>query len=173
LGEDAKTEIQFKSAMDTAVRILTSRSHAAGELARKLTKRRIKADVIEQVVAECKRLKYLDDEETARLYLRELKSKGYGRRYVRNAMHRKGLAAETVESSLAEGYSTSEERENAESLVEKKHATFNREKDPRKRKSKIYRYLYTRGFSPDVITGAINKKTDWEVAMRDLAEPNK
>lgn len=168
MEEIAKTEIQFKSALDTAVRILTSRSHTASELARKLKSRRIETAIVEQVLAECKRLNYIDDEETARLYLRELKSKGYGRRYVRNAMHRKGLAAETVESSLAEGYSTSEERENAESLVEKKHATFNREKDPRKRKSKIYRYLYTRGFSPDVITETINKKTDWEITMRIL-----
>ncbi len=157
MEENTQTEIQFKSAMDTAVRILTSRSHTSSELARKLKKRRIKAEIIEQVVAECRRYNYIDDEATARQYLNELKLKGYGRRYVRNAMRKKGLAADTIEICLDEGYTRSEERENADKMVEKKQSAFNREKDQRKRKSKIYRYLYSRGFSPDVITEAINK----------------
>ena len=157
MEENIQSEIQFRSAMDTAVRILTSRSHTAIELTRKLKKRRIKPAIVEQVLTECKRLNYIDDENTARFYLKELKSKGYGRRYVRNAMRKKGLAAETIEISLEEDYSSSEERENAEKLVEKKQSTFKREKDHRKRKSKIYRYLYSRGFSPDVITETINK----------------
>ncbi|MCP3953568.1 MAG: regulatory protein RecX [Desulfobacterales bacterium] len=155
-----KEAIKFRSALDTAVRILTSRSHTASELARKLKKRRIKAVIVEQVLAECKRLNYIDDEDTARLYLKELKLKGYGRRYVRSAMRKKGLAVETIESRLEQGYSNSEESTNAEKLIEKKQSTFNREEDPRKRKSKIYRYLYSRGFSPDVITQAIYKSTD-------------
>ncbi len=111
-------------------------------------------------MAVCKCLNYIDDEDTARLYLKELKLKGYGRRYVRSAMHKKGLAVETIESRLEQGYSNSEESTNAEKLIEKKQSTFNREEDPRKRKSKIYRYLYSRGFSPDVITEAIYKSTD-------------
>jgi len=152
-----KDDIQFRSAMDTAVRILTSRGHTGRELALKLKKRRIKPAVVDQVVAECERLNYIDDAETARHYLEELKRKGYGRRYVRSAMHKKGVAADTIDRILEQGYVDSEERENAESIVEKRQATFNREKDPRKRKSKIYRYLYSRGFSPGTIAEAMNK----------------
>ena len=146
-----KAETQFRSAMDTAVRILTSRSHTAIELTRKLKKRRIKPAIVEQVLTECKRLNYIDDENTARFYLNELKLKGYGRRYVRNAMRKKGLAAETIEIALEEGYSGSEEKEIALKMLAKKKSTFTREKDSYKRKGKIYRYLYTRGFSPDTI----------------------
>ena len=159
MEKDAQSEIQFRSAMDTAVGLLSRRAHTAHELSLKLKKRRIRGEIIERVVAECTRLNYIDDEDTSRLYLNELKSKGYGRRHVRNAMRKKGLAADTIEDTLEQGYSNSEERENAERMVEKKQSAFNREKDQRKRKSKIYRYLYSRGFSPDVITAAINKRS--------------
>ncbi len=155
-----KDDIQFRSAMDTAVGLLSRRAHTAHELSLKLKKRRIKPAIVEQVVAECERLNYIDDTDTARHYLEELKRKGYGQRYVRSAMRKKGLAADTIENILEEGYSTSEEEKNAERIMEKKQSTFNREKDPRKRRSKIYRYLYSRGFSPDVITAAIHKSTD-------------
>ena len=151
MGEEAKTEIQFRSAMDTAVRILTSRSHTAHELASKLKKRRIRGEIIERVAAECVRLHYIDDEDTARRYVAELKSKGYGRRHVSAAMRKKGLAADTAEIALEEGYSGSEEKEIALKMLEKKHSTFSREKDRYKRKGKIYRYLYTRGFAPEII----------------------
>jgi len=149
-------EIQFRSAMDTAVRILAGRGHTSSELARKLKSRRIKPDIVAQVVAECERLNYINDANTAQLYLKELKRKGYGRRYARSAMRKKGIDAATIESCLENGYPHSEEIENAAAMGHKRQATFNREKDPRKRKSKIYRYLYNRGYSPDTITSVIS-----------------
>ncbi len=158
MAEDAKTDIQIKSAMDTAVRILTSRSHTASELNRKLKKRRIKAAVVEQVLAECKRLNYIDDKDTARRYVAELKSKGYGRRHVNAAMQKKGLAADIAEIALEEGYSDSEEKTIALKMLEKKKNTFTREKDRYKRKGKIYRYLYARGFSPETIASVSNRR---------------
>lgn len=145
--------------MDTAVRILTSRSHTAHELALKLKKRRIRGEIIERVAAECVRLHYIDDEDTARRYVAELKSKGYGRRHVGAAMRKKGLAADTAEIALEDGYSDTEEKEIALRMLAKKKSTFTREKDRYKRKGKIYRYLYTRGFSPQTISAVSNS---WE-----------
>lgn len=142
--------------MDTAVRILANRGHTSSELTRKLKSRRIKPDIVAQVVAECERLNYLNDTDTARQYLEELKRKGYGRRYVRSAMRKKGIDAGTIESCLENGYSYSEEFDSAVAVAHKKQASFNREKDHRKRKSKIYRYLYNRGYPPDTITSVIS-----------------
>ena len=98
-----KDKIQFRSAMDTAVGLLARRAHTAHELSLKLKKRRIRGEIIERVVAECTRLNYIDDEDTARRYVAELKSKGYGRRHVSAAMQKKGLAADTAEIALEEG----------------------------------------------------------------------
>ena len=158
MEKKAQTEMKFRAAMDAAIRILTSRGHTARELALKLKKRRIKPDLADQVVAECKRLNYIDDTDTAQRYLEELKRKNYGRRYVRSAMRKKGIDAATIENTLEEGYTHFEELENAKRLVAKKQSTFNREKDPRKRKSKSYRYLHGRGFSPDTISTVINRR---------------
>jgi len=157
MDQDPRSEIRFKSAMDTAIRILTGRGHTSRELTRKLKSRRINSDIVAQVVAECERLNYIDDADTARRYLEELKRKGYGRRYARNAMRKKGIDTGTIESCLENGYPHSEEIESAAAMAHKKQATFKREKDPRKRKSKIYRYLYNRGYSPDTITSVISR----------------
>lgn len=152
MGKDALAELQFKTAMDTAVRILTLRGHSAHELSLKLRKRRIRETIVAQVVVECMRLNYIDDAETARRYVEELKSKGYGRRHVSSAMQKKGLAADIVAIALEEGYFESEEKAIAVKMLEKKKETFTREKDRHKRKGKIYRYLYARGFSPEIIS---------------------
>ena len=157
MGKDTLAELQFKTAMDTAVRILTLRGHSAHELSLKLKKRRIRETIVEQVVVECMRLNYIDDAETARRYVAELKSKGYGRRHVSAAMQKKGLAAGIVEIALEEGYSHSEEKESALKMLDKKKSTFTREKDPYKRKGKIYRYLYARGFSPETISSVSSR----------------
>ena len=157
MQKNTQSEIQIKAAMDTAVRILTGRGHTSSELTRKLKSRRIKPDIVAQVVAECERLNYLDDADTARRYLEELKRKGYGRRYVRSAMRKKGIDAGTMELCLENGYPHSEEIESAATMAHKKQTSFNREKDLRKRKSKIYRYLYNRGYSPDTITAVISE----------------
>jgi regulatory protein len=160
MEKDAKTEIQFRSAMDTAVGLLARRAHTTHELSLKLRKRRIRREIIERVVAECMRLNYLDDEDTARRYVAELKAKGYGRRHVSAAMRKKGLTADTAEIALEDGYSHSEEKEIALKMLDKKTSAFTREKDRYKRKGKIYRYLNNRGFSPDVINVTINKTRD-------------
>jgi regulatory protein len=154
-----KETIQFRSAMDTAVGLLSRRAHTAHELSLKLRKRCIRGEIIERVVAECARLNYIDDEDTARRYVAELKSKGYGRRHVSAAMQKKGLAADTAEIALEEGYSNSEEKEIAVKMLEKKKNTLTREKDRYKRKGKIYRYLYARGFSPETIASVSGR---WE-----------
>lgn len=160
MEEDTLSEIKTRAAMDTAVRILTSRGHTSSELARKLKSRQIKPDIVSRVVAECERLNYINDAGTAQQYLEELKKKGYGRRYVLTAMRKKGLDVEIIEDVLHRGYPESEERENAIIMLKKKLPAFNREKDPYKRKSKIYRYLYNRGFSPEVITAVVNSMAD-------------
>ena len=153
--KSAPGDIQFKTAMETAVRILTRRNHTSHEVSLKLKKRKVEKKIADRVIAECTRLNYLDDENTARMYVEELKKKGYGRRYIRSAMRRKGLLAETIEISVGQGVSDSEERENAARLVEKRRGAFSNGKDVRREKAKIYRYLYNRGFSAAIISEVV------------------
>ena len=63
----------------------------------------------------------------------------------------KRLSGAAIEKILSENYPGVDEYEQAGRLLEKKMRTFARETDPKKRSDKIYRFLYSRGFSPAVI----------------------
>jgi len=60
-----------------------------------------------------------------------------------------------IEEMLMENYAEIEERKNADKLLEKKKKTFSREEDLKKRRDKIYRFLYSRGFNKDIIADLI------------------
>jgi regulatory protein len=149
----AKTSRQ--QAMNAAVRILTHRDHSRYELKQKLQQRGFGGKVIDTVIAECERLNYINDPRTAHVYILQLKRKCFGKRYIRMALKKKRLGGTAIEKILPENYSEADERENAGKLLEKKKERFEREPDPRKKSDKIYRFLYSRGFSKDVITDLI------------------
>ena len=138
--------------MNTAVRILTHRDHSKYELKQKLQQRGFASEVIDTVITECERLNYIDDHRTAHVYISQLKRKCFGKRHIRLALKKKRLSGAVTEKILLENYTEAEEHENAGKLLEKKMKTFNWEEDSRKRRDKIYRFLYSRGFNNDVIT---------------------
>jgi regulatory protein len=153
----APTRTSRKDAMNTAVRILTYRDHSKYELKQKLQQRGFASEVIDTVIIECERLNYLDDQRTARVYISQLKRKCFGKRHIRMALKKKRLRGVVIENILLENYTEAEDRENAGKLLEKKMKTFNREEDSKKRRDKIFRFLYSRGFNKDVITDLIRE----------------
>ena len=144
-----------QQALNAAVRILTYRDHSKYELKQKLQKRGFASEVIDTVIIACERLNYIDDKRTARLYISQLKRKRFGIRHIRMALKKKRLYGAAIEDFLLENYAKIEERKNADKLLEKKMKTFNREEDLKKRRDKIYRFLYSRGFSQDIIADLI------------------
>jgi regulatory protein len=148
----------YQKAMNTAVRILTNRDHSFYELKQKLQQRAIENEVIGAVMAECERLNYINDERTARLYISQLNRKCFGKRYIKMALKKKGLRGDAIENILLQKCSEVEERKKAARLLGKKMKASNQEKEAAKRRDNIYRFLYARGFSKDLITDLIR---DW------------
>ena len=144
-----------QQALNAAVRILTYRDHSKYELKQKLQKRGFASEVIDTVIIACERLNYIDDKRTARLYISQLKRKRFGIRHIRMALKKKRLYGAAIEDFLLENYAKIEERKNADKLLEKKMKTFNREEDLKKRRDKIFRFLYSRGFNKDIIADLI------------------
>ena len=143
---------EFKSAMAAAVRILTGRDHTCHELRTKLVRKGVRRDTAEEVIAACRRLNYLDDRRLARFYVDELQRKGYGARFIQKSMRTKGFSTESTQAAQVHLEDEDAELDAAKRALGKKQRTFEREKDPRKRREKIYRYLYSRGFSSSVIS---------------------
>jgi regulatory protein len=149
-------EKSYQQAMHTAVRILTHRDHSAFEISRKLQQRGFTAKIIDAVISQCEDFGYIDDLRTARVYILQLKRKCFGRRYVRLALKKKRLVGAEIEKILVKNYPGEDECVLAGRLLEKKKKTFAGEADPVKRNDRIYRYLYSRGFSAAVIRSLVN-----------------
>jgi regulatory protein len=139
------------NAMNTAVRILANRDHSKYELKQKLRQRGFTNKDIDAVMVECERFNYINDRRTAHVYISQLKRKCFGKRYIQQALKKKRLSGAAIEKIFSENYPGADEYEHAGRLLEKKMKTFGRETDPKKRSEKIYRFLYSRGFSPAVI----------------------
>ena len=147
----------YQKALNTALRILTGRDHSKSELIRKLKQRGLKSEDIEKAVSECERLDYINDERTARVYINQMIRKGHGLNRIRHEMNKKGLRGQRIQNILSEIESDIDEAEGAERILEKNVKRFEREADLKKRRDKIYRFLYARGFSQDTIRKLINK----------------
>ena len=143
--------------MNTALRILTRRDHSKHELSQKLKARGYGGEIIDNVILECERFDYINDERTTQVFIRQLQRKGFGRKRIQFELHSKGLRGEHVETVLSKSISDADESQSAEKIFQKQARRFNREKDAIKRKDKIYRFLYGRGFSKAVISELMNK----------------
>jgi regulatory protein len=146
----------YPKALNTALRILTGRDHSKSELIRKLKQRGFSPEDIAKAVSECERLDYINDERTAGVYINQMIRKGHGLNRIRHEMNKKGLTGQRIQNILDQIESDIDEAQGAERILEKNIKRFEREKDLKKRRDKIYRFLYARGFSQDTIRKLIN-----------------
>lgn len=147
----------YQKAFKTALRLLTRRDHSKYELVQKLKLRDFEDDIIEKVFLECERLNYLNDERTAQVLIGQLIRKGFGARRIQLELNRKGLTGKRIASIFLEKLSDVVEQENAERVLAKNIKRYDRENDRQKRYDKIYRFLYSRGFSNQVISELLKK----------------
>jgi regulatory protein len=146
-----------RKALNTALRILTRRDHSKHELTQKLKMRGYAGNVIDEVITECERFEYINDERTAQVFIRQLYKKGYGRKRIRFELNLKGLCGKHIQAVLSQSITDADEYQCAEKVFQKHAGRFDREKDVLKRKDKIYRFLYGRGFSKTVISELITR----------------
>ena len=146
-----------RKAFNTAIRLLARREHSKYEIIQKLKQRHFSPEAIDKAVLECERFDYINDERTACVLISQLTRKGFGVKRIRQEMGRKGLKSKSVQKILAESISEAHEREGAEQILKKNFRKFERQNDLNKRKEKIYRFLYSRGFSQDIISQLLKK----------------
>lgn len=146
----------FDEAVKSAGRLLSRRQHTVSELRGKLALREFPRNVIDEVVSYLVERKFLDDANFAELYFNELTAKGLGLTRIRIAMRKRGVPPEISNDVLSRGFSQDDEFQRASEALKKRRLHFEREKDPNKRKQKMFRYLASRGFSSAVICKAVS-----------------
>lgn len=150
-------------ALNAALRILTPRDHSKYELVKKLKQRGFSSVDIDDAISACERFDYINDVRTARVYIRQLKRKGYGKKRIQLELNKKGLKGTRIQGILDQSVSEADEREGAARILKKNIKRFEREKDRLKRRDKMYRFLHARGFAPGVIAENIKRydQTDY------------
>lgn len=147
----ASGDTAFRNAMASALRILACRDHSVVELIQKLDRRGYAKETVQQVIAECSRMDYLDDQRAARQLIDRLKRRGTGLRRIRHELQKRGLEGDRVEAQLLAGLSLPEEQSLARQAAEKKWKALSNKPDSINKMLMLQRFLRYRGFSDSVI----------------------
>ncbi len=148
---------QKKTAMEYAVQLLGLRACSTAELKKKLHAKEYSASEISQVIRECTRHGFLNDELYAENLAAAVYARGGGRRKAIQKLRTKGIDSEIIKETLAEKEDGKimSELEAATGALARKASALAREPDPRKRREKALRFLAGRGFSAQVAYEAL------------------
>ena len=89
--------------MQFVVNSLAAKAQSVTEIEAKLAARGVTAEIAARLVANARRLGYLDDAELAGQLARGFRARGYGRRRAAQALRRRGLTA-VAEAALDAAY---------------------------------------------------------------------
>ena len=128
-------------AFETALRALRARDRSVAELADRLERRGVKEDERVEVLERLERVGYVDDERFARRRAAGLAERGAGDAFIRDDLERRGVAGEVVDEAIG---ALEPEAQRAARLVER-----------RGRSAKTARYLASRGFGEEVLSGLV------------------
>jgi regulatory protein len=139
-----------KSVLEKAMDLLALRPLTAFELHKKLAASgQYSSAEIDEALAVCRQRGYLNDALLAADAVQYLNSGGRGRGIIRKKLRARGVAEEELSEAL-EQLSPEDEAAAALNAAEGKLRLLTREKDMRKKREKLFRFLISRGFSPDV-----------------------
>lgn len=137
-----------KGVLEKAMDYLALRPLSTCELRSKLsTSEHYTPEEIEEALEICCRRGYLNDTLLASDAAHYLNSCGKGERLIRKKLRARGISEEELSSALEE-ITPEHEEEAAKSAAEGKLRLLVREKDIRKKREKLFRFLVSRGFSP-------------------------
>jgi regulatory protein len=143
-----------KGCLGKALQLLERRDHSCLELSRKLKQRGYSADVIDTAIAACAEMNYLDDRRFCQGYTRQLRRRGYGRMRIVQKLKERGIADAFIREIIERRCGEACQVEDCVRVIEKRRADGPTLQPSRKDRERLFRFLYQRGFSSDVIRQA-------------------
>lgn len=140
-----------QSCLPVALRLLSRRDHSCAELSQKLVQRGFRASQIASVIAECKRMCYLDDEKFSHRYAAQLQRKGYGVARIAQALRGKGVSAQYIEMAVQQYGDDCVQAMACRQVLVKKLSTVKAAQPTAVLKGRLFRFLSSRGFASAVI----------------------
>jgi regulatory protein len=145
---------------ELAVRFLKLRDRSERELRIKLRQKGVEAGAIDEAVEKVRRLGYLDEARMAHARAESLISRGkLGPRGVAARLGRAGVDRAEVQAAVKGALNRHDELEIVRALVRKRHPDAVGSRDPKVR-ARAVRFLLGRGFSPGVVSKALEVEID-------------
>ena len=140
-----------RSPMDIALSLLARRGYSAKELAARLVRGGMLPEAAEKVTAECRRLNLVNDEVYAQDCAEMLAARNLGARRIRQELVRRGVAEFAADAVEAQ---RENEAERAVEAARYKLRLIPPADPPVKKRQKLYRFLFARGFDPETVRQA-------------------
>ena len=146
LGEEA----ELRRAKECLFRALSCRARTDNELRARLRRKQFAEAVIEQAVADLRRLGFVDDRQFAESWVRSRLASGKaGRKRLQQELRARGVDRQVVEESLA---GVTEESEFALALnVAQRRQERLRDEEPEAQRRRLASFLQRRGFAYEMI----------------------
>lgn len=150
--EKMRSEDELNFGKKVAYRFLNYKPRSEKEVRRKLAQKKISEKTIDEIITSLKDLKFIDDENYAKMYVEtKVTLKPEGRRVLKMRLADKGINKELSQKTVEDNYSEETEIKKAKDLINK-YSKRVKAKTPADKKQKIYRHLLSKGFSYDVIS---------------------
>jgi len=146
-------EMEYRSALNFAVRSLSAKAQHSLELHKKLLDLGVSTGVVERVLSELVRLGVLDDRDWVEMFIRSLISRNLGMGAIRQKFFRKGIPSSEYEAILCNLLSQDVQKAQIQKLITSKYRAKDLS-DP-KQKDQVIKALARRGFSWDLISSMI------------------
>ncbi len=142
-----------KQCLNKALRLLGRRDHSCRELSQKLKQRGFGSELIASAIAACEKMNYLDDRRFCEGYMGHLRRKGYGVMRIVQKLKEKGVAETYIRESIEQHCHDACQVEDCRRVIEKRLPA-------QQTRDRLFRFLYQRGFSNDVIKQALHEAPD-------------
>jgi len=151
-----------KSAKDRALKFLSYRDRSEKEILTKLKDVGYDESVIEWVITDLKRLKFIDDKRFASSFAQsQMITRPMGEFFLKRELKQKGVATELIEQTIEKVYEEKDQLTVAMELAEQRKTRF-KNLDEIKAKKRVSDFLLRRGFSWDIVSQILENWNELE-----------
>lgn len=146
-----------KRAKDRALNFLSYRDRSEKEIRTKLKDVGYEEKIIDWVIAELKRLKFLDDQRFAHSFAQsQMIIRPMGEYFLKRELKQKGLDAELIEQTVEKVYEEKDQVSVALELAQQRKKRY-ANVDVMKAKKRVSDFLLRRGFSWDIVSEVLEQ----------------
>jgi regulatory protein len=152
--EEIKNYDEFNFGKKIALNYLNYKQRTEKEIRKKLKEKKISEKSTDKIISILKDLKFLNDDQYAKMYLEEkLANNPKGKRVIAMKLAEKGISKEVINNVIDSKYSEDTEIKKAKELLSK-YLKKVRAKSESDKRQKCYRYLLSRGFDYEIVKSA-------------------